>query len=229
MQLTPAGGTSVRARLRTAACVLLAAGAPALAHAQAPAADPRWQFDGTGLLYSEKSRTTIFEPVASITRLFTGGTRLSARLSLDAMTGASPSGAQASNKVQTVTSASGNTSTQSATDVPTKPFHDTRGAVDLAWDQPIGSLLTLSTGGHASRERHVNGAHVRGDAMRTRVERKNVQPDRRGVGRDDCELLDRIYNPHKPVGGRHEPGPAASQRQFRRSWPALRDRFFGIK
>ncbi len=164
MQLNPGNGLSVRARLRAAACVLLAVGAPALARAQTqvPAGDARWQFDATGLLYSEKARTTIVEPVASIARLFAGGTRLSARFSLDAMTGASPSGAQASNKVQTVTSASGNTSTQSATDIPTKPFHDLRGALDLGWDQPIGSLLTLSSGAHVSRERDYSsqGGHA---------------------------------------------------------------------
>ena len=164
MQLTPGSGPTMRARLRAAACVLLAVGAPTLAHAQAQviAGDPQWRFDATGLIYSEKARTTIVEPVASIARLFAGGTQLSARFSLDAMTGASPSGAQASNKVQTVTSASGNTSTQSATDVPTKPFHDLRGALDLGWDQPIGSLLTLSSGGHVSRERDYSslGGHA---------------------------------------------------------------------
>ena len=85
--------------------MLLAAGAPAVAHAEAPT--PAWQFDVTGLAYAEKARTSIFEPIARITRLFADGQSLSAQVTLDAMTGASPSGAQPSSQVVTTTSAFG--------------------------------------------------------------------------------------------------------------------------
>ncbi len=159
MQLTNAPGRSaLRARLGAAACVLLAAGAPAAARGDAAA--PTWQLDTSGLYYGEKGRTQIVEPVAKITRLFAGGQTLSAQLSLDAMTGASPSGAQPSGKLVTTTSASGTTSTHTANEVPTAPFHDFRGALDLGWGQPVGPL-TFTSGGHVSRERDYQslGAH----------------------------------------------------------------------
>ncbi len=106
MQLTSGAPVPVlRARLRAATCVLLAAGAPAAAHAEGAA--PAWQFDGSTLVYAERSRTQIVEPVARITRMFSGGQSLSAQFALDAMSGASPSGAQPSGQVQTTTSASG--------------------------------------------------------------------------------------------------------------------------
>jgi hypothetical protein len=151
MQLNSSGATtSVRARLRAAACILLAAGAPVVAHAET--ATPSWQFDVTGLAYAEKARTTIFEPVARITRMFPDGQSFSAQVTLDAMSGASPSGAQPSGKLVTTTSASGVTQTSAASEVPTKPFHDFRGAYALDWVRPIG-FLTLSAGGNLSRER----------------------------------------------------------------------------
>jgi hypothetical protein len=37
--------------------------------------------------------------------------------------------------------------------VPTKPFHDFRGAADLGWTLPVGTLFQLSTSGHYSREK----------------------------------------------------------------------------
>jgi hypothetical protein len=151
VQLIPgATAPSLRARLRAAACVLLAAGAPVVARAEA--ASPAWQLDLTGLAYAEKARTSIYEPVARITRLFADGQSFSAQVAVDAMTGASPSGAQPSGSVVTTTSASGVVSTHAANEVPTKPFHDLRGATDLDWVRPIG-WFTLSTGGHWSRER----------------------------------------------------------------------------
>ncbi len=151
MQLSaPTPAPSLRARLRAAACVLLATGAPVMAHAES--ATPAWQFDATGLGYTEKARTSIFEPVARISRLFADGQSLSAEGTLDVMTGASPSGAQPTSQVVTTTSSSGNASTSTVNTVPTKPFHDFRKALELDWVLPIG-LFTLSSGGHVSRER----------------------------------------------------------------------------
>ena len=151
MQLSAASSApSLRARLRAAACVLLAAGAPVVAHAES--ATPAWQFEVTGLAYAEKARTTIFEPIARITRLWADGQSLSAQVTLDAMTGASPSGAQPSSQVVTTTSPSGTTSTSTVNEVPTKPFSDFRGAYALDWVRPIG-FFTLAAGGHYSRER----------------------------------------------------------------------------
>jgi len=152
MQLSPTRpATALRLRLRAAAAALLAAGAVNAARAETPAA--RWQFDATGLGYVERSRTVVIEPVARITRLFESGQSLWLQTTLDAMTGASPTGAQPSGRVQTVTSASGTVSTSTANQVPTAPFHDFRGALDLGGVQPLGGIASIAASGHYSREK----------------------------------------------------------------------------
>jgi hypothetical protein len=154
LKTTAASATgSVRGALRAAASVLLAGGAVAAVASAAHAADaPRWQFDSSGLLYGELHRTTVVEPMARMTRLFSKGSSLTAQVDFDAITGASPSGAQPSGVVQTTTTPSGNTKTVPAGDLPLTDFHDVRGAVDLEYAQPIGSHLTATTGGHWSKE-----------------------------------------------------------------------------
>jgi hypothetical protein len=129
---------------------LLAAAAPARARGET--VEPHWQLDASGLYYRERARTQVAEPVAKITRLLPGGQSLSATFTLDAMSGASPTGAQPSGHVVTTTSASGTVTTHSANEIPTAPFHDFRGAVDLGWVRPAGPL-TFTTGGLVSLER----------------------------------------------------------------------------
>lgn len=160
MQLSAAlPAPTLRRRLGAAACLLLASGATA-AHADGSGVTNT--LDATGLIYGEQNRTDVVEPIARITRLYPDGQSLSAQLGIDVMTGASPSGATPSgriptdNSVQTVTTASGSTSSSKAPDpgaTPTVQFHDLRGALDLEWVRPLGSWLTPSFGGHFSREK----------------------------------------------------------------------------
>lgn len=151
MQLSPAPvKPSFRAALRAAACVLLASGATTAAAASTDT--PTWQFEGSGLLYGELHRTTVVEPAARITRFFAHGHSLTAMLDFDAITGASPNGAQPSGLAQTTTTPSGNTKVIPAGEIPLTDFHDVRGAIDLEWSAPIGSHLTATTGGHFSKE-----------------------------------------------------------------------------
>lgn len=146
--MTASGGSALRRRLGTAACLLLASGAPA--HADTT---PGNTLEAAALIYGERERAFIAEPSARLTRLFANGQSVAAQFSLDAMTGASPSGAVATNQVVTTTSASGNTSTQQIGQVPTRPFRDLRGALDLDWQAPVGRLLNVATSGHFSREK----------------------------------------------------------------------------
>jgi hypothetical protein len=132
--------------------MLVAAGLPAGA-AAAPDSTATWQFEGYGLFYGEQSRAKVFEPVARITRLLPGGQALSAQFGLDAITGASPTGALPSGRIQTTTTASGNTQTTTADQVPTSAFNDLRAALDLEWVKPLGSLFTATTGTHLSHEK----------------------------------------------------------------------------
>jgi Protein of unknown function (DUF3570) len=168
MQLTSARPASpIRARLAAAACLLVASGAPTVARAEDTSTT---HLDAAALVYGEKGRTQIVEPMAKLTHLFNSGQSLSAQFSVDVMTGASPSGAMPAGRVQTVTSASGSTTTNAADAIPTKPFSDLRGALDLEWVRPLGSLFTATTGGHFSRERDYQsvGGNFRGslDVMR---------------------------------------------------------------
>jgi hypothetical protein len=170
MQLrAPERPATLRSRLSAAACLVLASGAARGARAAVPAdsvaapppmsiataivPSPRWQLDLSGLVYGEKARTRVVEPIAKITRLYAGGQSLSARLALDAMTGASPSGAQPSGRVQTVTSASGTVTTRAGDVIPTTRFNDFRGGLDLEWVRPLGGHLTATAGAEASREK----------------------------------------------------------------------------
>lgn len=188
---------ALRARLGAAACLLFAAGArpsPASAQEAGAEASPKWQFDGAALLYGEKGRAQVFEPQARITRLFPDGQSLTATVGLDVITGASPTGAIPSTSVQTSTSSSGNVLTHEANEVPTRPFRDTRGGLDLEWTKPVGRL-TPSLGAHASLEadyRSFGGTAKLSLAMMQRLTTLTV-----GAGYNE----DRV----DPVGGTPEP------------------------
>jgi hypothetical protein len=146
----PPAAPSVRQRLGAAACLLLAGSVPAAA--QTPIA-PGWQLEATGLLYGEQSRAIVVEPTGRLTRTYANGRALSMGLAVDAITGASPTGGMPSGQVQTTTTASGRTTTTTANAVPTHPFQDLRGAVDLGWTEPLGSLVSASTSAHYSQEK----------------------------------------------------------------------------
>jgi hypothetical protein len=140
---------NVRQRLGAAACLLLAGSLPAAA--QVPVA-PGWQLEATGLLYGEQARARVVEPSGRLTRTFANGRLLSLGLAVDAITGASPTGALPTGQVQTTTSASGGVTSTSADAIPTHPFQDLRGAVDLGWVEPIGTLVSTDATAHWSQE-----------------------------------------------------------------------------
>jgi hypothetical protein len=145
-------GNSVRARLGAAVCLLLAAGASSAGAADSEG-NPTWRVDASALLYGERMRTTVVEPVARVTRLFANGQTLSAKMGVDAMTGASPTGAMPSGHIQTTTTPSGRVQVQAADEIPTNPYKDLRGLLDVQWEAPIGSHLKVGAGTHGSRER----------------------------------------------------------------------------
>jgi hypothetical protein len=151
MQLNPPPGapTPLRSRLQAAACLLFAAGLPAMARGEPGATT---QFDATALLYGEASRTRVVEPTARITRLSPSGQSISVQLGLDVITGATPSGAMPPGRQQTITSASGHTTTIPGDQLPLTDFSDNRIALDANWQRPFG-LVTPALGGHYSREK----------------------------------------------------------------------------
>ncbi|MFH2057206.1 MAG: DUF3570 domain-containing protein [bacterium] len=106
------------------------------------------------LIYSETDRITVGEGVLGLNKELKGGRTLNLRLTLDALSGASPNGATPAQSVQTFTRPSGNGSYQIAPN--TMPlddtFQDQRYAADVGLTQPWGRLTSLSFGGHISGE-----------------------------------------------------------------------------
>ena len=151
MQLEgPSRTSSIRSRLGAAACLLLASGMPAIAHADGAATN---QFDAATLFYGETGRAKVFEPTARVTRLFPDGQSLSLQLGIDVITGASPSGALPSGRIQTTTTPSGNLMTVPAGQIPMTAFKDRRVSLDGDWQRPFLRVFTSTIGGHFSREK----------------------------------------------------------------------------
>ncbi len=142
------GKPALRDVLHTAALALLLV--PATAKAQEATTD---QIDVTSLLYTEQTRTSVFEPIVRYTHPFGGGQSISAQLGIDVITGASPTGQLPSGVVQTRTSASGRVITSAAGALPVAPFKDRRGGLDADWTKPGGRFVTSTIGGHFSREK----------------------------------------------------------------------------
>jgi hypothetical protein len=138
--------------------MLLASGGAA--RAQTPDTTTANTFEGSALGYGEAQRVYVFEPSAKITHLFTNAQSLSALAILDVITGASPTGAAASNQTQTTTSASGGSSTTTSSQLPAHTFNDMRGALDLGWGSPLGRYLRSDFGTHASLERDYSSLGV---------------------------------------------------------------------
>lgn len=136
--------------LSSAACALLGA---------VPAANAGkldlWSVDSSVLFYNEADgRVTAIEPVIELKRQFSEGREATLKFTLDALTGATPNGATASNVPQTFTRPSGNDSyTVQPGEIPLDDtFHDTRVAVNGSWKTPLNRLTVLTLGGNFSKE-----------------------------------------------------------------------------
>jgi len=137
--------TTIGHAVAAATCTLLGTAAPALAEEEAA----RWDFD-TALLYYGEDNDRVRDLSASILarRDFDDDRYLNLDLTVDSLTGASPSGAIAMDGPQTFTSPSGNDVYQTAAgQVPLDDtFLDTRFALDVGWTQPFARLYTMTAG-----------------------------------------------------------------------------------
>ena len=133
--------------LAAAACGLLGATAPRTSIAAEP--ESKWDID-TALLYYGESDDRVQDASLSglAIRDFGEDRKLSLGLTVDSLTGASPSGAIASNQPQTFTTPSGReTYTTPAGEIPLDDsFLDTRIAADVGWSQPFARLYTFNAG-----------------------------------------------------------------------------------
>ncbi|TNC92431.1 MAG: hypothetical protein CSH36_04540, partial [Thalassolituus sp.] len=155
--------------------VSLALATSALLNQTAAAAED-WQVDTGLLIYSESdSRVSATEPVISVTRNFADESSVSARLTLDSLSGASPNGAAVAGIPQTFTSASGIARLQKAEDDDDddeieeygdrayyvtqagdtpydENFEDNRTTLSLSWLRPLENGFKLNLGGAYSTE-----------------------------------------------------------------------------
>lgn len=203
MQLSPL--TPLRTTLRAAACLLLATAAPALARAQDAPTTPGWQLDATGLVYAERQRTNVGEPIGRITRFFSNGQTLSAQFAVDAMTGATPTGARATTQTQTVTSASGSSS-HAVNEVPTHHFTDLRNAGEFAWGLPIGTLFNAGSSVRFSREKDYQSLGANGSVSLDVLHRLATITLGGGYDRDEVFPVGGTATPLVDVGEPRAPG-----------------------
>jgi len=111
--------------------------------------------DSAVLVYSESDgRVNVVEPIIKLKSEIKEDQYLNVQIVLDALTGASPNGAQSSNIAQTFTSPSGNKTY--TTDANTQPlddtFHDTRVAISSTLENPLDRLRKNIWSASFSRE-----------------------------------------------------------------------------
>jgi|CXWL01.1.fsa_nt_gi hypothetical protein len=154
---------ALRLTLAAATAALLA---PAQTQAQTPppapgptsaaaAAPGAWLIDSAVLVYKEGGgRVSAVEPVVAARRTDGNGRTLGLKLTLDALTGASPNGAVPQPTPQTFTSPSGESHyTVPARSTPLDPgFRDQRVALAVTHERPWGARQRLALGGNVSAE-----------------------------------------------------------------------------
>lgn len=143
--------TDINARLAAASCALL--GASVTTHAAET--ERPWLVESSVIVYSEADqRVQAVEPVINLSHDFGDERILNLRLTVDTLTGASPNGATASNRVQTFTGPSGNGgySAQAGATPLDSSFKDTRGAFNASWSQPWGDNRKFTAGANVSAE-----------------------------------------------------------------------------
>jgi uncharacterized protein DUF3570 len=172
---------ALRSRLSAAACALIASAAATAARADGTTT----QIDAAALIYGEQNLTNVVEPVFRITRVRPGGQSFSAEFGLDVITGASPTGASPSGKVQTVTTPSGQTKSTSASEIPTTTFQDFRGSLALDWTRPLGALVVPTLGAHVSREKDYQSLGVSGKLSLDVLHRRTTLTAGGSVDRDN--------------------------------------------
>jgi len=137
--------------LALATSSLLAATAPVAVNASEQ--EFNWEFDSSILLYSEKDRVSVAEPVISAKRNIGTKGYFSIRLVVDSLTGSSPNGAPILSTAQTFATPSGEDYTTEANTTPLdSSFKDTRGAMSLEWKTSLSDTMTGTFGANISGE-----------------------------------------------------------------------------
>ena len=143
------GKRSVRQTLVALTATLLGAGAVVAADQQ------QGKVESSVLVYSETNRVKATEAVGEITWNLSNGRVATGKVTFDALTGATPNGAVASDNIQTFTRPSGRGQYYALPgQIPLdNTFKDSRLALDGSISRPVGRMSTFTYGGHLSTER----------------------------------------------------------------------------
>lgn len=136
--------SNLRAALAAASCGLVGMAAPSV---NAGGADPL-QVDSALLYYAEKDRVKVSEAAGIFTQPLGENESVTVAPTVDAITGASPTGAIPTNKPQTF----GADVTPAGT-LPLKTFSDRRYAIALSWEQPMDRFTKSVLGASGSTEK----------------------------------------------------------------------------
>lgn len=123
--------------------------------ATANAANNPWEVDTAVMSYNETGRVSLIEPVIRMRKDKGNDEFFTLKLTVDTLTGASPTGAIPATTPQTFSGPSGRSSyTVPAYTMPLDPnFHDTRIALNTEWEQPAGTATKSIYGVNVSTER----------------------------------------------------------------------------
>ena len=186
----------IGAALAAATCSLLGTATPGVS--VAADAEAKWDIDSAFLYYGESDgRVKDMSVSAHATRDFGDERKLGLDLSVDSLTGASPSGAIATGGAQTFTSPSGRAtySTPSGEIPLDDTFHDTRVALNGNWSQPFARLYTVDAGLGFSSEFDYQHIGANFGLTRDFNERNTTLSAALAFASDTI----------KPVGGLHDP------------------------
>lgn len=138
----------IKSQMAIATCALLQVASP-VSHAE------EWDVDTSFLFYSESDgRVSAFEPAVRAEIGLTEDEVINIQVVVDALTGATPNGANISTAVQTFTNPSGTgTYTVQPGELPlSQTFKDTRVALTAEWDKPINRKSSVLMGTSISSE-----------------------------------------------------------------------------
>ncbi len=146
-----------RAGLAAATLGLLGTASPAaqaVDFAAVPEHSIPWEFDSAVLLYSESDgRVQVVEPVLKLSKDLGDDRRITTKLVLDSLTGASPNGATPASTPQTFSGPSGSGSyTTAAGETPLNDFKDSRFSLSADYQFPLSNDGKLGYGANFSKE-----------------------------------------------------------------------------
>jgi len=146
--------TKIKSALFTASCALLAGNALAAETTTSDTKTDSWDFNTAILYYGETDRVQAAEGTFQATKTYADERKLSLKLVIDTLTGASANGAVPQSSAQTFTTPSGNGQyTAEAGETPLDDtFKDTRAQIAAQWSQPLGEKYVLSVGTNLSNE-----------------------------------------------------------------------------